>query len=167
MSKTTKATVAAALAAAATQTIAETGALAAQRLDQSTDAAEKQADVVVQSTATAEALAEKRLDQATDVIVATAGAATQSLPTYGASLAQPIEEAIAATKAQLPAPPKPAELFVIRALRPRGFCRAGRRWSAAGDTVSRADFTDGEWAALTVEPMLSVTAAPSLGAAKE
>lgn len=46
-----------------------------------------------------------------------------------------------------------------------GFRRAGRAWSAAGEVVARADFTDEEWAALEAESeIVIVPADPPEGA---
>lgn len=46
----------------------------------------------------------------------------------------------------------------IAAIAGAGFCRAGRRWPRDGVDVTRSDFTDEEWVALTAEPLLVVTA---------
>ena len=68
------------------------------------------------------------------------------------------EDAADAVAAQAQSVAGPSH-YRIRSITPRGFCRAGRRWSAAGDIVAREDFTDEQWLALEAEPMLSVTPA--------
>ncbi len=44
----------------------------------------------------------------------------------------------------------------IKARSEQGFWRLGRHWPAAGKSVARDEFTDGEWEVLLAEPQLIV-----------